>query len=64
MILAEYLSKHHVPDDHTTDLIPISFFAFLDFYTIRDLTPMILAWDLRLRWPKKWLPKCMELIRL
>ena len=28
MILADYLSRHCVSDDHTTDLIPISFCCF------------------------------------
>ena len=28
MILADYLSRHHVSDDHITDLIPISFCCF------------------------------------
>ena len=28
MILTDYLSRHHVSDDHTTDLIPLSFCCF------------------------------------
>ena len=31
IILADYLSKHHVSDDHITDLIPLSFCCFSPF---------------------------------
>ena len=35
MILADYLSRHHVSGDHTTDLIPISFCCFSLFLHLK-----------------------------
>ena len=35
--MAEYLSRHHISDDHTTDLIPISFCCFSVFLHHKSL---------------------------